>query len=107
MAWVCPSQWVSEMTNVKQVDFKASAATKKGAPRATSGFRGLAVSGAVSRPSVLRERIQARLLGLLEWFALRVLPRGTLRKRLLAQVDRGFAHLHRQSCIKDSDPMTG
>jgi hypothetical protein len=63
------------------------------------------MSHGVSRPLMIRERIQTRLLELLEWFALSAVPRGTLRKRLLRRVDRGFARLHRQSCRKDTDQL--
>jgi hypothetical protein len=55
-----------------------------------------------ARPPVLRERIIAGLLGILEWFALSLLPRGPRRKRLLGLVDRAFARMHRQSCNKDA-----
>ena len=57
---------------------------------------------APARPPVLGERIIAGLLGILEWFALSVLPRGPIRKRLLGLVDRAFARMHRQSCNKDA-----
>ena len=53
---------------------------------------------APARPPVLGERIIAGLLGILEWFALSVLPRGPLRKRLLGLVDRGFATMHSKTC---------
>jgi hypothetical protein len=49
---------------------------------------------------VLRERIIAWLLETLEWFALSVIPRGPLRKRLLGRVDRAFARMHRRICSK-------
>ena len=60
------------------------------------------MSHAPTRPPVLRERIIAGLLGILEWFALSVLPRGPRRRRLLGLVDRAFARMHRQSCNKDA-----
>jgi hypothetical protein len=59
------------------------------------------MSHAPTRPPVLRERIIAGLLGILEGFALSVLPRRPLRKRLLGLVDRAFARMHRQSCSED------
>ena len=55
-----------------------------------------------TRPPVLRERVTAGLLETLEWFALSLLPRGPLRKRLLGLVDRAFARMHRQNRNKDA-----
>jgi hypothetical protein len=46
----------------------------------------------------LRERALAQALELVEWFALAVVPRGRLRKRLLRLVDRGFATIHSKTC---------
>jgi hypothetical protein len=59
------------------------------------------VSHSSTRPPVLRERIIAQLLEVLEWLALSLLPRGPLRKRLLGVVDRTFARMHCQSCNRE------
>jgi hypothetical protein len=45
----------------------------------------------------LREWALAQTWELVEWFALCVLPRGRLRRRLLGLVDRGFATMHRKA----------
>jgi len=58
------------------------------------------MSHSPTRPPVLRERIIAELLEILEWFALSLLPRGPARKRLLGLVDRAFARMHGKSCSK-------
>lgn len=52
------------------------------------------------RAGVLRirwsERLRAVMLDAMEGFALSVLPRGRLRKRVLARVDRGFARIRQR-----------
>jgi hypothetical protein len=42
---------------------------------------------------MLRERTLAQALEFVDWFALCVLPRGRLRKRLMGLVDRGFTRM--------------
>lgn len=51
---------------------------------------------APTRPMGLRERMFARLWEILEWFALSILPRGPLRRRVIARVDRALARMHRK-----------
>jgi hypothetical protein len=53
----------------------------------------------------LRERALVQTLELVDWFALCVLPRGRLRKRLLSLVDRGFATMHRKACDDGSQRL--
>jgi hypothetical protein len=60
------------------------------------------VSHSPTRPPVLRERMIAELLEIVERLALSLLPRGPLRRRLLGVVDRAFARMHRQSCDKNT-----
>jgi hypothetical protein len=60
------------------------------------------VSHSPTNPPVLRERIIAELMEILEGLALNLLPRGPLRRRLLGVVDRTFARMHRQSCDKNT-----
>ncbi len=57
----------------------------------------------------LCERLQLRIWAAIEGFALSALPRGPLRRRLLARVDRGFERIqrkggngHRQGAKKSS-----
>jgi hypothetical protein len=45
-------------------------------------------------PLGLRERTVARLWEILEWFALSILPRGPLRRRVIARVDQALARMH-------------
>jgi uncharacterized protein len=51
---------------------------------------------ASTQPPRLRDRAMAQLWGRVEWFALAILPRGPLRKRVIARVDRELSH-NRQS----------
>ncbi len=44
----------------------------------------------------LCERLQLRIWTAIEGFALSALPRGPLRRRLLARVDRGFERIQRE-----------
>ena len=52
----------------------------------------------ITQTSMGSARALVQTLELVEWFALCVLPRGRLRRRLLGLVDRGFATMHRKNC---------
>ena len=56
------------------------------------------MSHAGMRMNGLGDRLIIRLLGAIERFALSVLPRGPMRKRLLGRVDRALKQMHRAHC---------
>jgi hypothetical protein len=56
------------------------------------------MSHSATRSSRLRERVAVWLLVEIERLALSVLPRGRLRKRVLARVNRALARMHLEVC---------
>jgi hypothetical protein len=56
------------------------------------------MSHAGLRMDGLGDRLIIRLLSVIERFALSVLPRGPMRKRLLERVDRALRQMHRARC---------
>jgi hypothetical protein len=56
------------------------------------------VSHAQARMNGIRDRLNIRLLDMIERLALSVLPRGPLRKYLLERVDRALKQMHRDRC---------
>jgi hypothetical protein len=72
------------------------AAPKTEAPRCSNspGLGSAPMSRSAARSSRLRERITLWLLIEIERVALSVLPRGRLRKRVLARVDRALTRMH-------------
>jgi hypothetical protein len=59
------------------------------------------VSHSAARCSRWRERIAIWLLVEIERISLSVLPRGPVRKRVLARVNRALARLHLDICGSD------
>jgi hypothetical protein len=56
------------------------------------------MSHSAARSLRLRERVAIWLLVEIERIALSVLPRGPVRKRLLARVNRALAQMHLEVC---------
>jgi hypothetical protein len=59
------------------------------------------MSHSATRSPQLRERVAIWLLVMIERIALSALPRGPVRKRVLARVDHALARMHLENCGKD------
>lgn len=64
----------------------------------TPDLGGAPMNHSAARSSRLRERVTLWLLVEIERIALSVLPRGPVRKRLLARVNRALAQMHPEVC---------
>jgi hypothetical protein len=59
------------------------------------------MSHSATRSPQLHERVALWLLVMIERIAVSALPRGPVRKRVLARVDRALARMHLENCGKD------
>ena len=59
------------------------------------------MSHSATRSPQLRERVVLWLLVMIERIALSALPRGPVRKRVLARVQRALARMHLENCGQD------